>query len=91
MASTLVFKPQLFTLFIESRNNDVLLLSRIASRTVWPDDKITFSRDQFLRSLSQMGVPLSIDHERQLTDMLRSNNNQEIDFILLSELVGMKF
>ena len=34
MASTLVFKPQLFTLFIESRNNDVLLLSRIASRTV---------------------------------------------------------
>ena len=43
VASTLVFKPQLFTLFIESRNNNLKLLSRIASRTVWPDDKITFS------------------------------------------------
>lgn len=57
------------------------------------DDKINIGKDQFMYALKQMGIPVSMDHERQLMDLLHSNqaSNWEIDFVHFSELVGIHY
>ena len=57
------------------------------------DDKVRISQEQFLRAIHQLQIPLTPQHEKQLLDLLHSNDAQhgDIDFLHFSDLVGISF
>ena len=61
----------------------------------WEGEHARISREQFMRTLFQLQLPISPENEKRLYNLLDSGSGhqsqQDIDFMFFSELVGVHF